>query len=454
MAFSSQSFTAPKISKMNFSSPLSSSAAKISGVTPKLSRSRIKFRAQGVSSPIVGAQSSIENTLVETNTILVEIQKQLALDFAMRIAEEKEKNAVLKEERSARKFALKESAIESIKKIGGAIKSTVSKVAAPVKGFFDKLLEFITTLGLGIGANAVFKWFEKKENREKIDKFFKVISANWKLIRNILGVIVAAGLALKVAGAVATIGSVLALLANPVVLGFLAGAGLMFGTAVAYDTIASNEAGGALYLKAHQELDKKMQQAGMTPQGNNLKRESVPMYGGGGGAGLGKELPLTESQIKVRDDVAEKRRQLRALQSARDVEIKGVTDELEKTKIRNKYEIQIPGIIGAKSPEARRMGGPVTSGSPYIVGEKGPEIFVPNVNGSVVNNYRTEKIYDMISSKNAGKINFVNMDLPPIDMRQEKSIPTPPAPEIPQISSTNSADLWRNKTPDIYGIYV
>jgi len=466
MAFSSQSFTAPKITKGNFSSPLSSGASKISGVTPKLSRSRIKFRTPKIKSPLVTAppidssslvveeKPSIQSTLIETNSILVEIQKQLALDFAMRIAEEKEKNAVLKEERSARKFALKESAVESIKKIGGAIKSTVSKVAAPVKGFFDKLLEFITTLGLGVGANAVFQWLEKKENREKIDKFFKVVSANWKLIRNILGVIVAAGLALKVAGAVATIGSVLALLANPVVLGFLAGAGLMFGTAVAYDKIASDEAGGALYLKAHQELDKKMQQAGMTPQGNNLKRESVPMYGGGGGAGLGKELPLTESQIKVRDDVAEKRRQLRALQSARDAEIKGVTDELEKTKIRNKYEIQIPGIIGAKSPEARRMGGPVNAGQPYIVGERGPEFFIPNINGSVVNNYRTEKIYDMISSKNAGKINFITMDLPPQVIKKEKSIPTPPAPPVPVISPINASNPYMLKTPDIYGIYV
>lgn len=31
-------------------------------------------------------------------------------------------------------------------------------------------------------------------------------------------------------------------------------------------------------------------------------------------------------------------------------------------------------------------GGPVTSGSPYIVGEKGPELFVPSTNGNVVSN--------------------------------------------------------------------
>ena len=46
------------------------------------------------------------------------------------------------------------------------------------------------------------------------------------------------------------------------------------------------------------------------------------------------------------------------------------------------------------------------------------------------------------------------MDLPPIQMNKGKPGPTPPAPEVPQISSTNSADLWRMKTPEIYGIYV
>lgn len=34
----------------------------------------------------------------------------------------------------------------------------------------------------------------------------------------------------------------------------------------------------------------------------------------------------------------------------------------------------------------RAMGGPVSSGSPYIVGERGPELFVPHASGSIVSN--------------------------------------------------------------------
>jgi hypothetical protein len=46
------------------------------------------------------------------------------------------------------------------------------------------------------------------------------------------------------------------------------------------------------------------------------------------------------------------------------------------------------GIGGAISTAfgMRAMGGPVSSGSPYIVGERGPELFVPHASGSIVSN--------------------------------------------------------------------
>jgi phage-related minor tail protein len=36
------------------------------------------------------------------------------------------------------------------------------------------------------------------------------------------------------------------------------------------------------------------------------------------------------------------------------------------------------------SASNRAVGGPVTGGTPYIVGEVGPELFVPNTSGSIV----------------------------------------------------------------------
>lgn len=38
-------------------------------------------------------------------------------------------------------------------------------------------------------------------------------------------------------------------------------------------------------------------------------------------------------------------------------------------------------------PEFRAAGGPVSAGSPYIVGERGPELFVPSNSGGIVPNH-------------------------------------------------------------------
>ena len=59
----------------------------------------------------------------------------------------------------------------------------------------------------------------------------------------------------------------------------------------------------------------------------------------------------------------------------------------------------------ANKPEdipERQHGGPVSAGSPYLVGEKGPELFVPGSSGQVINNRRTEQ---MIGSNNTYNIN-------------------------------------------------
>jgi hypothetical protein len=44
------------------------------------------------------------------------------------------------------------------------------------------------------------------------------------------------------------------------------------------------------------------------------------------------------------------------------------------------------GISGAILAGFRAEGGPVNAGSPYVVGEKGPELFVPSSSGSIVPN--------------------------------------------------------------------
>jgi len=47
------------------------------------------------------------------------------------------------------------------------------------------------------------------------------------------------------------------------------------------------------------------------------------------------------------------------------------------------------GILSFLGFGARANGGPVTGGAPYLVGERGPELFVPNASGNVVSNADT-----------------------------------------------------------------
>ena len=48
----------------------------------------------------------------------------------------------------------------------------------------------------------------------------------------------------------------------------------------------------------------------------------------------------------------------------------------------------IATFLGAPPIPGRAIGGPVASGSPYVVGEKGPELFVPHASGTIVPNNR------------------------------------------------------------------
>jgi len=46
----------------------------------------------------------------------------------------------------------------------------------------------------------------------------------------------------------------------------------------------------------------------------------------------------------------------------------------------------IATFLGAPPIPGRAMGGPVSGGSPYVVGEQGPELFVPHASGTIVPN--------------------------------------------------------------------
>jgi len=157
MAFSSQLLKAPSLTSRPKLTKTKISSSMFRGAKSQISSSSLSTNLGSLTLPI-------EKTLIETNTILVEIQKQLAFDYAMRIAEEKDAIKSIKAAESKRKFAAKESSIEGIKKIGGAVGGTINKIAAPIKGIFDRIKEFFGLILTSLVASAAFKWLEDENN--------------------------------------------------------------------------------------------------------------------------------------------------------------------------------------------------------------------------------------------------------------------------------------------------
>ena len=66
--------------------------------------------------------------------------------------------------------------------------------------------------------------------------------------------------------------------------------------------------------------------------------------------------------------------------------LKGVAQDLLRLVFQKTVTAPLAGIIGNFLAGARAEGGPVGAGQPYMVGERGPELFVPSSSGSIIPN--------------------------------------------------------------------
>jgi len=176
----------PKISRRNISSSVMRGAQSGSG--PKLRKSTFSFIRPKITPAALKAETSQVETLAETNRILVEIQNQLALDFATRITERQQALRASKIRVTRERAAKEESALESVRSFGSGIFKAFDKVAAPAKSIFQRILDFFSIIVTGLIVNNAFKWLEKKENREKLKEFFNFVKDYWKEILITFGV--------------------------------------------------------------------------------------------------------------------------------------------------------------------------------------------------------------------------------------------------------------------------
>lgn len=199
MEFNSPIYKAPslpKISRRNISSPVIRGAQTVAA--PRLRRSSFSFIKPRIQTPTLTSESTplseysgvsdnkVYETLVETNNILVEIQKQLALDFASRIVEKKEIIRGKKMGAEREKISRKEQSIESFNKTNKGISGFFDKVTAPAKSIFQKLLDFFSIIVTGLVVNNAFNWLSDKKNVEKLENVLGFIGKYWKEIAGVL----------------------------------------------------------------------------------------------------------------------------------------------------------------------------------------------------------------------------------------------------------------------------
>ena len=140
----------------------------------------------GTSSPLTSGTdpSKITDSLNETNRILVEIQKQLSIDFANRIAESSEQLKANKQAVNTQKRIDKENKIES-KWIGSALANTGKAIQGVDKslgsamglkgGLFGSIFKGISTLFVGFLGLTAWKFLQNPDNIKRLSHFFSNI---------------------------------------------------------------------------------------------------------------------------------------------------------------------------------------------------------------------------------------------------------------------------------------
>ena len=457
----------------------------------------IKTQKSNIGEKLPGSnKDDLTKSLIETNKILVKIQKELMRSSALR--SQGGRGETDREKRSASKAKLnkEESQLEkSSRRIQKSVGEKSNEALAPVKGIFGRIMDFIGTLALGIAANAIFEWLKNPENMEKVKGWFSWIKENWGWAAAAVGAIALFPLIGAIGGLVGSLGLMMPLFA--VAVPFLAKALLIAGAAVlawkgleaGFKAARNQLTGGTQFSAAHDILDKKLKDAGLDKDGKKRSKKSgLDVLGV-----FRKEEKMTDEEQAISQEVLSKRKELNTMRddmrgeirdkhrsmdndsglsgmsSNKDVGKHNQTKSEAEKEIREKYSEKISKIVpidfetNTTKVEARAKGGNIKAGTPYLVGEEGPELRVFASGGSIVSNPKTKEImqkrYNNITSRKRGRGGVNITTLPTI----ANQLPPPEMPdmgvgegatEVPEISSVNMSNPYRQLTPMLYGITV
>ena len=397
--------------------------------------------------------------LMESNKILMDIASVISTDFTTRIEGEKQELRDLQSKRQKGEVAEKEGKLEGKGQSTNKISAAAQKMMQPIMGAFDKIKELVSIIGLGILGNAALEFLKDPANLEKVKGFFDFIAKHWKWVLGGLGALVA----LNFAGPIITLVKVVKKAVKIL---------LKFGKFVknlpkrlrvtrkliqrSFKKKFGTKVGTKIGTKIGQKVTKKVATKTAT-------KVAVKSAGKGLGKSVLKKIPLVGLGLGAAFAIDRLRGgdwsgALMELGSGAASMIPGVGTAVS---VALDAGLIAKDVVDAKNQEAteggevtaRKTGGNISKGKPYLVGEGGPELFKPNISGSLLRAGATAETLKTLAEDESP--NIIQMDLPAIKSAPP-TVPTKsvPANEVELISSVNTMNEYMLAVPDLLGISV
>ena len=424
--------------------------------------------------------------IAEINNVLSGIAEFIKKDYDDRIKNEEDKTDRLKDLESKRDQKEQEKGLESSKKTGEKIAKKSSGIIQPVQSIFDKLLNTVAAIGIGIGGTAIFDYFSNPENFQKLNGFFDFIQRHWKWVLGGLGVIAAiaiVGPIIAIGSAIAGVVAALAPVAvalGKIALGMAAVVGIIMGASSIFRWLRGGKEAQEARLKNREAMKEegveKAHISGVFGERYKVMRD--------GKKTKLKYSELTDEEKAVVDKFKEEDKRIKEVTKERNMTLierkkqiaqdRKATDEYaeimamdsrggegikrrnlkaafdqETERLQNESDKQVIEEFKLKY-EGRKIGGDASGMK--LVGEDGPEIVEFKTASSVKTAQRTQELLKDISQD--GGVNVITMDLPPIKAAppQVSADSGTPSTEVEMIASVNPFNSYMSITPNLLKI--
>ena len=400
--------------------------------------------------------------IAEINGVLTGIVDFIKADYQSRIDAVDKENTQMMEDAAKEDQKNKEKGLEKTgKKTGEKIGKKADTVLSPVKGIFQRLMDAITAVGLGIVGNAAFKFLARPEIFEKLGGVFDFITKHFKWVLGGLGAIALIGIVAPIVAIGSAIGGAIAAIAGAAVL--VAKIALIIGGIILaikgatdiFKWLRGDKLGDDTVSNARKDNREQMKEQGVEKAHiSGIFGERYRVERDGEMVKLKyKELTPDEQAIvdsfkardqEIKEAAKERRREKKAakkrIRGEREEGLKRLEAEAAFSKDKSAlkaYKKETRQLVIAEEEAidkkyeemftSRKIGGDASGLT--LVGEEGPEIVDFKTAVNVVPAHRTQETLKTLGE--SGGVNVVSMDLPPI------KAPTPEISSSQQVSSND-----------------